>query len=80
MVSEIHITRDYRQSCHLGNTSEHCRLGLFQDSEFSGDLEVSDLKVDSLPLLPCVLLGGVKLAACASHVRESPIPVAMTRK
>ena len=25
----------------MGNTAQHCRLGLFQDSEFAGDLEDS---------------------------------------
>ena len=27
--------------CHVGNTAQHCRLGLFQDSEFAGDFEDS---------------------------------------
>ena len=27
--------------CHVGNTAKQCRLGLFQDSDFSGDLEDS---------------------------------------
>ena len=26
---------------HVGNTAEQCRLGLFQDSDFAGDLEDS---------------------------------------
>ena len=25
----------------MGNTAKHCRLGLFQDSDFAGDLEDS---------------------------------------
>ena len=25
----------------MGNTAQHCRLGLFQDSDFAGDLEDS---------------------------------------
>ena len=32
---------EYRQYCHVGNTAEQCRLGLFQDSDFAGDLEDS---------------------------------------
>ena len=40
-ISDIHHTNDYRQYCHVGNTAQHCRLGLFQDSDFSGDLEDS---------------------------------------
>ena len=27
--------------CHVGNTAQQCRLGLFQDSDFAGDLEDS---------------------------------------
>ena len=30
-----------RQNCHVGNTAKQCRLGLFQDSDFEGDLEDS---------------------------------------
>ena len=29
------------QYCHVGNTVKQCRLGLFQDSDFAGDLEDS---------------------------------------
>ena len=29
------------QYCHVGNTAKQCRLGLFQDSDFAGDLEDS---------------------------------------
>ena len=29
LISKIHHTRDYRQYCHVGNTAQHCRLGLF---------------------------------------------------
>ena len=31
--------------CHVGNTSKQCRLGLVQDSDFSGDLEDSKIHV-----------------------------------
>ena len=41
MISYIHHTSDYRQYCHVGNTAQHCRLGLFQDSDFAGDFEDS---------------------------------------
>ena len=30
-----------RQYCYVGNTAKQCRLGLFQDSNFAGDLEDS---------------------------------------
>ena len=26
---------NYRQCCHVGNTAQHCRLGLIQDSDFA---------------------------------------------
>ena len=34
-------TNDFRQCCHVGNTAQHCRGGLFQDSDFAGDFEDS---------------------------------------
>ena len=39
--SEIHHTSDHRQYCHVGNTAQQCRLGLFQDPDFAGDLKDS---------------------------------------
>ena len=41
LIAEIHHTNDYRQYCHVGNTVQHCRLGLFQDSDYVGDLQDS---------------------------------------
>ena len=32
---------DIDKYCHVGNTAKQCRLGLFQDSDFAGDLEDS---------------------------------------
>ena len=37
----IHHTCAYKQYCFVGNTAKQCRLGLFQDSDFAGDLEDS---------------------------------------
>ena len=37
LISYFHFTSDYRQYCHVGNAAQHCRLGLFQDSDFAGD-------------------------------------------
>ena len=34
-------TCEYKQYCHVGNTAKQCRLGLFQDSDFVGDLDDS---------------------------------------
>ena len=41
LISYIHHTSEYRQSCHVGNTAQQCRLALFQDSDFAGYLEDS---------------------------------------
>ena len=40
-ISYIHHTCEYKQYCYVGNTAKQCRLGLFQDSDFAGDLEDS---------------------------------------
>ena len=42
-ISYIHHTCEYKQYCHVGNTAKQCRLGLFQDSDFAGDLEDSKI-------------------------------------
>ena len=41
LISYIHHTCEYKQYCHVGNTAKQCRLGLFQYSDFAGDLEDS---------------------------------------
>ena len=41
LISCIHHTCDYKRYCYVGNTAKQCRLGLFQDSDFAGDLEDS---------------------------------------
>ena len=41
LISYIHHICEYKQYCHVGNTAKQCRLGLFQDSDFAGDLEDS---------------------------------------
>ena len=40
-ISYIHHTCEFRQYCYVGNTAQQCRLGLFQDSDFAGDVEDS---------------------------------------
>ena len=37
----MHLSSEFKQYCHVGNTAQQCRLGLFQDSDFAGDLEDS---------------------------------------
>ena len=41
LISYIRHTCEYKQYCQVGNTAKQCRLGLFQDSDFAGDLEDS---------------------------------------
>ena len=41
LISYIHQTCEYKQYCYVGNTAKQCRLGLFQDSDFAGDLQDS---------------------------------------
>ena len=41
LISYIHHASEYRQYCYVGNTAQQCRRGLFQDSDFAGDLEDS---------------------------------------
>ena len=41
LISYIHHTSEYRQCCNVGNSAQHCKLGLFQGSDFAGDLEDS---------------------------------------
>ena len=41
LISYIHHTSEYRQYWYVGNTAQQCRLGLFQDTDFAGDLDVS---------------------------------------
>ena len=45
LISYIHHASEYKHMTILGNTAKQCRLGLFQDSDFAGDLE--DLKSTS---------------------------------
>ena len=41
LISYIQHTCECKQYCYVGNTAKQCRLGLFQDSDFAGDLEDS---------------------------------------
>ena len=41
LISYIHHTCENKRYCYVGNTAKQCRLGLFQDSDFAGDLEDS---------------------------------------
>ena len=41
LISYIHQTSEYKQYRHVGNTARQCKLVLFQDDDFAGDLEES---------------------------------------
>ena len=41
LISYIHHFSEVKKYCHVGSTAKQCRLGLFQDSDFAGDLEDS---------------------------------------
>ena len=72
LISDIHCTNEYKQFCHVGNTAQRCRSGLFQDSYFAGDLEDSKSTSSGTP---CVFGSHTfvpiswmcKNQACVSH-------------
>ena len=35
LISYIHLTSEYKQYSHVGNTAQQCRISLFQDSGFA---------------------------------------------
>ena len=41
VIACIHHTNEHQQYCNVGNTAQHCQLGLFQDPDLAGDLEDS---------------------------------------
>ena len=55
LILHTHHTSAYRHFCYVGNTAQKCRLVLFQDTDFAGDL------VDSKSIS-----GGI-LCNCGSH-------------
>ena len=38
LISYIHQKFDHKHYCHVGNQTIHCKLGLFQDADFGGQL------------------------------------------
>ena len=46
----MHNTSEFKQQCHVGNSAQQCRLGLFQDSYFAGDLEDSKSTSGGIPV------------------------------
>ena len=50
-ISYVDHANEFRLYCHVDNSAQHCRLGLFQDSAFLGDLEDSKSTSGSLVYL-----------------------------
>ena len=65
LISYIHHTHDYRQHCHV---AQHCRLELFQDSDFAGDLEDSNSTSGGV-----LCIFGSPSVECARNRRQYPI-------
>ena len=45
LIFYVHHTCEYKQYCYVGSTAKQCSLGLFQDSDFAGDLEDSNWNI-----------------------------------
>ena len=70
LICYIHRTSEFRQYCHVGNTAQQCRLGLFQESDFAGDLE--DSKSTSGGLFSCLEVTRLfQYAGCARNKYQS---------
>ena len=65
LISYIHHTCEYEQYCYVGNTAKQCRLGLFQDSDFAGDLEYQNL---------------LRVEHCAFFGSHTFVPISWMRK
>ena len=71
LISYFHHTSDYRQHCHVSNTAQHCRMGLFQDSDLARDVEDSkSTSGRSYVFLEAEQLS--PLVACARSKRQYP--------
>ena len=70
-ISYIHHTNDHRQYCHVGNTAQHCRLGLFQDSDFAGGVEDSKSTSGGI----CCILGSRTFCSHKLYVPEANISI-----
>ena len=68
LISDFHHTSELKQSCHVGNTAQHCRLGLFQDSDFAGDLEDSKI---NLRMCLVFFFGSRTYCSCELDVQET---------
>ena len=62
-----------RQYCHVRNTTQHCRLGLFQDSDFAGDHE------DSKSTSEGILCIARKSNSCSHKLDVQEVNVSVSR-
>ena len=78
--SYIRVTSSYRQYSHARNAASECRLGLFQDADFAGDLADSKSTsggmlgiLGSNTLVPISRLAGLvnKADSCFTQQRRS---------
>ena len=70
LISYIHHASDYLQKCHVDSTAQHCRLGLFQDSDFAEDLEHSK-SISGGVWVFLVLAHLCLLAGCAKNKHQN---------
>ena len=75
LISHIHDTCEFKQYCHVGNTAQQCRLGLFQDSDFAGDLEDSKSKSGGL-----LCIFGSQTLSIMLDVQETDISLTQLRR
>ena len=72
LISHIHHTSDYRQCCHVGNTAQHCRLGLF----FKTQILLATLKTQNHPRVESFVFVEIEhlspSVGCARSKRQHP--------
>ena len=78
-ISSFHHTNDHRQYCHVGNTAQHCRLGVFRDSDLLDILKIVNLPRVSLVYLwksnICSRKWNVPVESCVSSELEHSFPL-----
>ena len=71
LISCSHHTNDFRQYCDVGNTAQHCRLGLFQNQTLLATLSTQNLH----QVEHCVFLEAERLSlsvGCTRNKRQYP--------
>ena len=78
LISYVHHTSDHRQCCHVGNTAQHCRLGVLQDSDFAGTLKIRnqiqvEFCVSSRTLVPTSWMCKKQTSVCHSSTESEVV-------